>query len=78
MVKISIIGAGSVSFSMKLIQDLNYYKDLSGSTVVFMDINEERLDLVYTLADKYMKETGANLKLEKTTDRKKQLMEQIL
>ena len=71
MVKISIIGAGSVSFSMKLIQDLNYYKDLSGSTVVFMDINEERLDLVYTLANKYMKETGANLKLEKTTDRKK-------
>jgi len=71
MVKISIIGAGSVSFSMKLIQDLNYYKDLSGSTVVFMDINEERLDLVYTLADKYMKETGANLKTGKNYRQKK-------
>ncbi|MFN3699464.1 MAG: alpha-glucosidase/alpha-galactosidase, partial [Dictyoglomus sp.] len=58
MVKITIIGAGSVAFSMKLIQDLNYYKDLSGSTVVFMDIDENRLDLVYRLAEKYMKEAG--------------------
>ncbi|MEN2983728.1 MAG: alpha-glucosidase/alpha-galactosidase [Dictyoglomaceae bacterium] len=73
MVKIAIIGAGSVSFSLKLIQDLNYYKDLSGSTVSFMDIDEKRLNLVYNLAEKYMKETGTNLKLEKTTDRKKAL-----
>ncbi len=71
MVKITIIGAGSVAFSMKLIQDLNYYKDLSGSTVVFMDIDENRLDLVYRLAEKYMQEAGTNLKLERTTDRRK-------
>ncbi|HOJ92536.1 MAG TPA: alpha-glucosidase/alpha-galactosidase [Dictyoglomaceae bacterium] len=73
MVKITIIGAGSVSFSMKLIQDLNVFRDLSGSTVTFMDIDEQRLNLVYTLAEKYMKEAGTILKLEKTTDRKKAL-----
>jgi alpha-galactosidase len=73
MVKIAIIGAGSVSFSMKLIQDMNVFKDLSGSTVTFMDINNERLELVYTLAEKYMKESGTKLNLEKTTERKKAL-----
>ncbi|MGB9857357.1 MAG: alpha-glucosidase/alpha-galactosidase [Dictyoglomaceae bacterium] len=71
MVKIAIIGAGSVAFSMRLLQDLNVFKGLSGSTVTFMDIDEERLDLVYNLAQRYIKETGTVLKLEKTTDRKK-------
>ncbi|PMQ01224.1 MAG: alpha-glucosidase/alpha-galactosidase [Dictyoglomus sp. NZ13-RE01] len=71
MVKIAIIGAGSVAFSMRLLQDLNVFKDLAGSTVTFMDIDEDRLNLVYNLAERFKKESGVNLKLEKTTDRKK-------
>lgn len=71
MPKIAIIGAGSVSFSASLIRDLTLAKDLYGSTVTFMDINEKRLDMVYDLASRYMKEVSASLKLEKTTDREK-------
>ncbi|MBS7656312.1 alpha-glucosidase/alpha-galactosidase [Candidatus Bathyarchaeota archaeon] len=72
-VKISIIGAGSATFSLSLIKDLCLTPNLSGSTVSFMDINKERLDAVYTLCKRYAEETKTKLKLEKTTDRKKSL-----
>jgi len=72
-VKISIIGAGSATFSLALVKDLCLTPNLSGSTVSFMDINEERLDAVYTLCRRYAEETKARLKLEKTTDRKESL-----
>jgi alpha-galactosidase len=74
-VKISIIGAGSATFSLALVKDLCLTPNLSGSTVSFMDINKERLDAVYTLCKRYAEETKAKLKLEKTTDRKKSLQD---
>ena len=73
MVKISLIGAGSVVWSMLVIRDLSLAKDLSGSKVALMDINEKRLNMSYDLASKYIKEVGANLKIEKTLDRSKAL-----
>jgi alpha-galactosidase len=72
-VKISIIGAGSATFSLALVKDLCLTPNLSGSTVSFMDINKERLDAVYTLCRRYAEETKAKLKLEKTTDRRESL-----
>ncbi len=72
-VKISIIGAGSATFSLALVKDLCLTPNLSGSTVSFMDINKERLDAVYTLCRRYAEETRAKLKLEKTTNRKESL-----
>jgi len=72
-VKISIIGAGSATFSLALVKDLCLTPNLSGSTVNFMDINKERLDAVYTLCKRYAEETKAKLKLEKTTDQKESL-----
>jgi len=71
MVKVAIIGAGSVSFSASLIQDFALTKGLAGSQVTFMDIDETRLDMVYNLASRYIKELGMELNLEKTTDREK-------
>ncbi|HEY8426518.1 MAG TPA: alpha-glucosidase/alpha-galactosidase [Limnochordales bacterium] len=73
MAKVTVIGAGSVVFSMRLIQDLCLTESLGGSTITFMDIDERRLDMVYELASRYVKETGARLTLEKTTDRKRAL-----
>jgi alpha-galactosidase len=61
-VKISIIGAGSAVFSMRLIQDISLTPSLQGSTVCFMDINEERLNIVYNLARRYAQELKADLK----------------
>jgi len=72
-VKISIIGAGSASFSVRLIRDLCLTPNLEGSTVSFMDINKERLDAVYAFCRKYAMEMKIKLNLEKTMDRRKSL-----
>jgi len=67
--QIAIVGAGSVMFSVSLIRDLCVTKDLWGSTVVLMDIDKERLNLVHGLATRYMGETKADLRFRTTTDR---------
>lgn len=72
-VKISIIGAGSATFSLALIKDLCLTPNLEGSTVSFMDINKERLDAVYALCKRYAQEIGIKLNLEKTMNRKESL-----
>jgi alpha-galactosidase len=64
-VKVSIIGAGSAVFSLRLVSDICKTKSLHGSTVTLMDINKSRLDVVFVLAKKYAEETGANINFEK-------------
>ncbi|HBF69163.1 MAG TPA: alpha-glucosidase/alpha-galactosidase, partial [Thermotoga sp.] len=59
-VKIGIIGAGSAVFSLRLVSDLCKTPGLSGSTVTLMDIDEERLDAILTIAKKYVEEVGAD------------------
>ena len=71
--KISIIGAGSSNFSLELVRDICLTPNLSGSTISFMDINEERLSQVYSLCRKYADEMGMDLKLEKTLQRRESL-----
>lgn len=73
MVQISIIGAGSVMFSVEFIRDLCVSKGLWGSTITFMDINKERLGVVHKLAEMYKEETRANLEFKVTTDRREAL-----
>jgi len=74
-IKISIIGAGSAVFSLSLVRDLCLTPNLQGSTVSFMDINEERLNAVYGLCSRYAKEMDAKFKLEKTADRRQSLQD---
>lgn len=71
--KIAIIGAGSGMFSLALVKDLCLTPGLRGSTVSFMDINEERLERVYDLCGRYARQLGADLRLERTTDRRQAL-----
>ncbi|MBT4501248.1 MAG: alpha-glucosidase/alpha-galactosidase [Gemmatimonadetes bacterium] len=73
--KVTIIGAGSVVFSLGLVKDLCLTPGLKGSKVCFMDINEERLEVVYRLAVRYAEDLGADLKFERTLDRKEALQE---
>jgi len=73
MVQVSIIGAGSVAFSASLVRDLSVTRSLSGSTVVLMDIDKERLNMVRDLALRYGKATNTGLRLKTTTSRKKAL-----
>ncbi len=69
MPKIAIIGAGSGIFSINLIKDICVNKRFNGSVVSLMDINEERLNGIYGLCRRYIEELGADIQLEKTTDR---------
>ena len=71
--KISIIGAGSARFSLTLIQDLCLTPNLAGSMVSFMDVDQARLDAAFTICQRYAAEVGADLRLEKTTDRRESL-----
>jgi alpha-galactosidase/6-phospho-beta-glucosidase family protein len=66
--KISIIGAGSIRFSLQLIGDMAKTKSTSDSHVSIMDINEEKLNAIYLLAQKYANELNSGLRFEKTTD----------
>jgi len=73
MVQITIIGAGSVVFTGRLTVDLCLSEGLRDSTIVLMDIDQERLDNMYRLATRYARETKAKLSFRKTTDRKEAL-----
>jgi alpha-galactosidase len=73
MVRISIIGAGSMAWSMVLVKDLCLTKSLEGSTISFMDIDGKRLEIVHGLAKRYAKEAKAELMFEKTIDRREAL-----
>lgn len=72
-IKISLIGAGSGCFSLGLIKDLCLTQNLKGSTVSFMDIDEERLNAVYELCRRYSNEIGTEIHIEKTLDRQESL-----
>lgn len=73
MAKVTIIGAGSVIFSMTLVRDFCVTPGLAGTTLTLMDIDPARLQRVYQLASRYVAETQARIKLEMTTDRRQAL-----
>src|SRR5262245_48473657 len=74
-VKISVIGAGSAQFSLGLVKDLCLTESLAGSLVSFMDIDQQRLEMIELLASRYAAELGADLRFERTLDRKASLQE---
>ena len=71
--QVTLIGAGSVVFSLGMVKDLCLTPGLKGSKVCFMDIDEERLDVVYRLATRYAQDLGADLEFERTLDREESL-----
>jgi alpha-galactosidase len=74
-IKIGVIGAGSIAWSSKLIRDLSLTKGLWGSTVVLMDTNKERLELIYKFAKRYASEVKADLTFRKTLNRKQAIQD---
>jgi alpha-galactosidase len=74
-IKIVIIGAGSVSFGPGSLRDAIQCKELKGSKLVLVDLNEENLNLVTRLARRMNDEAGTGLIIEQTTDRKAALPE---
>ncbi len=68
-VQVGVIGAGSAQFSLGIVKDLCLTSSLAGSHITFMDIDEERLDVIYKLATRYAQQLGARVTFEKTTER---------
>ena len=68
-IRLGIIGAGSAQFSIGMVRDLCLTENLAGSTVCLMDIDEERVNMVQNLAERYAKELGVDLRFEATTER---------
>ena len=73
--KVTIIGAGSIVFSLGLVKDICLTEGLSGSQVCFMDINAERLEIIHKLAVRYAEDLGADLSFESTLDREASLQD---
>ena len=73
MPKISLIGAGSVVFARRLLQDIMCVPELSDSTVSLMDTDPERLELMGKFAKKLAIDTGTNINIEVTADRREAL-----
>jgi alpha-galactosidase len=71
--KIVFIGAGSMSFGVPMFRDLFSSKELAGSTLSLVDIDEQNLNRMYDLAVNMNEFTGANIKIEKTTNRREVL-----
>jgi alpha-galactosidase len=70
-----VVGAGSAQFSFGLIRDLCLRESLWGSTVTFMDIDGERLEMIHRLATRYSAELGVDLKFERTSHRRTALQD---
>ncbi len=68
-IKIGVIGAGSATFSLGLVKDICLTASLDGSHVSFMDIDQERLEVVHKLATRYAAELGSRLTFDSTLDR---------
>jgi alpha-galactosidase len=68
-IKLTIIGAGSATFSVGVIRDVCMQRGLAGSRVTLMDIDEDRLSRMHEFGRRYAAELGVDVAFDATTDR---------
>jgi len=68
-----VIGAGSVTFTPKLLRDMLHHPALGGSTMRLVDINEESLETMRKLGERLNQLLDEPWKMEATTDRREAL-----
>jgi len=73
MIKVAMIGAGSVVFSKNLTGDILGYPEFKNATISYMDIDRERLDVGAALCRKVAKAVGAKPKIVATMNRREAL-----
>jgi len=73
MARIAFIGAGSFVFTRNLVRDILTFPLLADSTLVLMDINEERLDFSRRMVRRIIDEGDYPATVEATMDRKEAL-----
>ena len=69
-IKVAIIGAGSVGFTRRLVQDMLSVPELADMTLALMDINPQYLDLVKGILERDLKANKLPTRLLGTTDRR--------
>ena len=73
MIKIAMIGAGSVVFSRNLTGDILQIPEFKDCTITYMDVDKERLEVAGALCRKVATAVGAKPTIETTMDRRKAL-----
>ena len=73
MIKVAMIGAGSVVFSKNLTGDILSYPEFKDATFSYMDIDPERLEVGAALCRKVGQALGADPRIEATLDRREAL-----
>ena len=73
MIKVAMIGAGSVVFSKNLTGDILSFPEFKNATLAYMDVDEERLQVGADLCRKVAKTLNANPTILATTDRREAL-----
>lgn len=73
MIKVAMIGAGSVVFSKNLTGDILSYPEFKNATMSYMDIDGERLEVGVNLCRKVARALDAHPTIEGTMDRRKAL-----
>ena len=69
-VKIAVIGAGSIGFTRKLLQDILTVPELEDTTFGFADISEKNLDMITQLTERDIKANQKPAKVIATTERR--------
>src|SRR5271170_5616759 len=73
VIKVAMIGAGSVVFSKNLTGDILGFPEFKNATFTYMDIDPERLEVGAALCRKAAQCLGVNPKIEATLDRREAL-----
>lgn len=68
-VKIAIIGGGSAYCAGLMQAFMHNAEFFSGCHITLMDVDQDGLDLIYTLGSKFFHHAGVDLTLERTTNR---------
>jgi alpha-galactosidase len=73
VIKVAMIGAGSVVFSRNLTGDILSYPEFRSATFSYMDIDKQRLDVGAALCRKVARGLGASPTIQATLDRREAL-----
>lgn len=73
MTKIAMIGAGSVEFCMRLVQDILYYDSLKDAHIVLMDIDGVKLKTTLAVMENMREQYKLPCTFSATTNRRKAL-----
>lgn len=71
--KIVMIGAGSVTFSKKLLHDLTRFSEAKNAVISLVDVDQGRLKVAEKMARMFVEKSGFDITIEATLDRRKAL-----